>query len=228
MSAVLIGERYRPALAQSLAAQEIEAFWVPDDAALDPRLAGHADLVVFCAGMRIFAAEEIYNYIVSYLTNRGYLVEPVTGLGKNYPADVPLCICATGKYTIYNPATAYAPAVAAAGGIPVHVNQGYTRCAVLVVDDASIIMGDAGVCRAAKSAGMDTLYIEPGYVTLDGYDTGFIGGASFTIGDTVYFTGTLDSHPDRERILRFITEHGKRPVFLTDRPIFDIGGAIPV
>ncbi len=225
---VLIGERYRAVLAQSLAAQGIEPFWLPDDAALDPRLAAHADLAVFRAGMRIFAGSEISPYIVSYLTNRGYVVESISGLGKTYPADVPLCICATGRYTIYNEATAYGPAVAAAGGIPVRVRQGYTKCAALVVDERSIVTADASVSRAAKNAGMDVLDIAPGRVVLDGYDTGFIGGASFTINDIVYFTGTLNGHPDRERIVRFITERGKRPVFLTEEPIFDIGGAIPV
>ncbi len=155
-------------------------------------------------------------------------MEPVSGLGKVYPADVPLCICATGRYTIYNKYTAYGPAVTAAGGIPVHVRQGYTRCAAAIVDERSIVTADASVSRAAKNVGMDVLTITPGHIILDGYDTGFIGGASFMIEDTMYFTGTLDEHPDKERIVRFVTEHGKRPVFLTDRPIFDIGGAIPV
>ena len=215
-------------MAQSLAAQGIEPFWLPDAAALDPKLAGHADLIVFRAGTRIFAAAEAVPCIVSFLTNRGYAVEPVSGLGKTYPRDVPLCICATGRYTIYNEATACIPAVAAAGGIPVRVRQGYARCAAAIVDDHSIITADASVSRASKIAGMDVLDIAPGHVTLDGYDTGFIGGASFLYKDTVYFTGTLDKHPDRERIVAFIAEHGKSPVFLTDRPIFDIGGAIPV
>ena len=225
---VLIGERYRAQLAQSLAAQGIEPFWLPNDAALDPRLDGHADLSVFRAGGRIFAAEEIAPHIVSYLTNMGYAVETVSGLGKKYPADVPLCICATGRYTIYNEATAYGPAVAAAGGAAVRVRQGYTKCAALIVDEHSIVTADASVSRAAKNAGMDVLDIAPGYIALDGYDTGFIGGASFTIDDKVFFTGTLDAHPDRERIIRFITERGKSPVFLTEEPIFDIGGGIPV
>lgn len=228
MTTVLIGERYRSKLAQSLAAQGIEPLWLPDDTALDPRLAGHADLLVFRAGKQIFAATEMTPCIVRYLTNKGYAVNAFHGLGKTYPADVPLCICATGKYTVYNESTAYGPAVAAAGGIPAPVHQGYTKCAALIVDDASIVTADAGVSSASKKAGMDVLDITPGHITLDGYDTGFIGGASFTMNNIVYFTGTLDGHPDRERIVRFITERGKSPVFLTEEPIFDIGGAIPV
>ena len=203
---VLIGERYRPDLAESLAAQGIEAFWLPDDPALDKRLAGHADLSLFRAGRHIFAAEEIVSIIVSFLTNRGYTVSAVSGLGGTYPRDVPLCICATGDYTICDPRTADARAVAAAGGIPVHVRQGYARCAAAIVDEQSIITADAGVSRAAKKAGMDVLDIAPGHI----------------------ITGKLDEHPDGERIVRFVAEHGKKPIFLTDRPVFDIGSAIPL
>ena len=225
---VLIGERYRSKLSQSLAAQGIEALWLPDEPALDPRLAGHADLRAFRAGRRLFMTGRLPSHIVSYLTNKGYILETIPKLGKTYPDDVPPCICATGSYTIYDPKTAWGPAAAAAGGIPVRVRQGYTRCAALIADDHSIITADASVSSASKKAGMDVLDITPGHIILDGYDTGFIGGASFIINDTVYFTGTLDEHPDRERIIGFLAKRGKRAVFLTEGPVFDIGGAIPV
>ncbi len=226
---LLIGERYRPKLAQSLGALRIEVLWLPENAALDPRLSGHADLSVFVAGNTIFAAEGVYPRIVNNLTNRGYTVISVPGQGRLYPADVPLCICATGRYTIYNPRTACADAVAACGGVPVPVRQGYARCAACVVDDHSIITADASVSSASKKAGLDVLDIAPGHIALDGYDTGFIGGASFILNDdTIAFTGTLDGHPDKERMLAFLAQHGKKAVFLTAEPIFDIGGAISV
>ena len=196
---------------------------------MDPRLSGHADLSVFVAGKEVFAAEGVYPHIVNYLTNGGYTVRSVPDQGRLYPADVMLCICATGRYTIYDPRTAWAAAAAACGGIPVHVRQGYTRCAACVVDDHSIITADASVSSASKKAGLDVLDIAPGHITLDGYDTGFIGGASFLLDDDrIAFTGTLDAHPDRGRITVFLAQHGKTPVFLTAEPIFDIGGAIPV
>ena len=113
------------------------------------------------------------------------------------------------------------------GGVPVTVAQGYAKCAVCVVNDHSIITADAGVSRAAKNAGLDVLDITAGHVALDGYAYGFIGGAAFKIrNDTLAFTGTLDTHPYKERILRFLADRGQKAVFLTDEPIFDIGGAI--
>ena len=225
---LLIGERYRPLLAQSLAAQGLAVFWLPDNAAVDPRLAGHADLSVFVSGRQAVAAEGIYPHIVNFLTNREYTVSRSNRQGPVYPNDAGLCVCGTGKYTIYDPETVDPAVLDILDDVPVAVRQGYARCAAAVVDDHSIITADAGVSRAAKNAGMDVLDIAAGHIALDGYDTGFIGGASFLLNNNVYFTGTQDEHPDRDRIIRFIAERGKKPVFLTDRPIFDIGGAIPV
>ncbi len=227
---VLIGERYWPKLAQSLAAQGIDAIWLPDNAALDKRLSSHADLSVFvCGNNAVVARALVASNFVKYLTNRGYIVAPSAEQGADYPRDAGLCVCWTGRYTIYNEATADPAVLDIICGVPVHVSQGYTKCAALVVDDHSIVTADAGVSRAAKSAGMDVLEITPGHIALDGFEYGFIGGASFIISDnTVAFTGTLDGHPDKDRILDFLAQHGKKPVFLTDEAIFDIGGAISV
>ena len=216
-------------MAGTLAAQGIEAIWLPDNPALDPRLAGHADLSVFISGKHAIVARGIYPHIVNFLTNRGYSVSTAAEQGAEYPKDAGLCVCSTGKYTVYNPKTVDPAAAAILTGHPVTVAQGYAKCAACIVNDDSIITSDAGVSRAAKNAGMDILEITPGYVALDGFKEGFIGGASFKIDEnTIAFTGTLDKHPDKERIIEFLSERGKRPVFLTDRPIFDIGGAIPV
>ena len=225
---LLIGRRYAPELAQSLGAQGIEVLWLPDNKDIDPRLAGHADLSVFVKDKHVIAAKRVYPYIVNTLTNRGYTVQQASReQGPAYPDDVGLCILDTGKYTIHDPATVDPAVRALLTGKPVEVSQGYARCAGLAVDDHSIITSDAGVSRAAKSAGMDVLDVAPGYVELKGYDYGFIGGASFIINnDTVAFTGKLSGHPDEGCIYDFLAAHGKRPLILTDRPIFDIGGAI--
>ena len=225
---LLIGKRYEPELAQSLGAQGIEVIWLPDNKDIDPRLAGHADLSVFFGHGYIVAAKGAYSTIVNLLTNRGYtVIQAEREQGPEYPDDVGLCVCATGKYKIYDPKTVDPAVVPLLGGKLVPVNQGYTRCAAAVVDDHSIITADAGVSRATKNAGMDVLDIATGYIELKGYDQGFIGGASFKIDNNVVaFTGKLTGHPDEGRIYEFLARHGQKALILTDRPIFDIGGAI--
>ncbi len=225
---LLIGKRYEPELAQSLGAQGIEVIWLPDNKDVDPRLAGHADLSVFVSDGHVIAAKGVYPTIVNLLTNRGYTINEAKWEQRpKYPDDVGLCVCATGKYTLYAPKT-MDPAVAPLlHGKLVPVNQGYARCAAAIVDDHSIITADAGVLRAVKNAGMDVLDIAAGHIELKGYDHGFIGGASFKINNnTVAFTGKLTGHPDEGRIYDFLAKHSQKALILTDRPIFDIGGAI--
>ena len=225
---VLIGKRYEPELAQSLGAQGIEAIWLPDNKDVDPRLAGHADLSVFVDHGHVVAAKCVYPTIVNLLTNGGYaVIKAEREQGSKYPKDVGLCVCATGEYTLYDPKTVDPAVVSLLRGRLVPVNQGYTRCTAAMVDDHSIITADAGVSREAKDAGMDVLDIAAGYIELKGYDHGFIGGASFKINDnTIAFTGKLDGHPDEGRICDFLAGHGQKALILTDRLIFDIGGAI--
>ena len=113
--------------------------------------------------------------------------------------------------------------------VQINSRQGYSRCSVCVVSDNAIITTDEGICRGAEAHGIDVLKIQPGYIDLLGFDYGFIGGASFKISDTkLAFTGRLDKHPDAERIIEFASLHNVNIVYITDKPAFDIGGAVPI
>jgi hypothetical protein len=222
---LLIGEKYKKKLWKSLAAQGFEVDFLPDNSQVDTRLSGHADLMVCRIGNELIASKNIVNI----LTNRGYSVIPAEReQSAGYPHDAGLCVCLTGKYVVYNPKT-IDPKVAARIGnyIPVRVAQGYSKCAVCVVDENSIISADSGAVAEAAKAGMDVLIIEPGHILLDGFREGFIGGATFQpTPDKLVFTGLLDQHPDKERILRYLRKKLVEPLFLTDAPLFDIGGAV--
>lgn len=226
---VIIGERYRSILAESLAAQGIEPLWMPDNLLFDPRLAGHADLSFIRRDRQIIASKGQKNEFVKMLANEGYSISYAEkSEGTAYPMDVGSCALDTGRYLICNPKTVD-PAVLRlfSDRILVPVSQGYTRCAAAVVNDHSIITADAGVSRAAKCAGLDVLDIASGAVKLDGFPEGFIGGASFLLNkDTLAFVGSPDEHPDKERILAFLHQKHVRPLFLAKGPLIDVGSAV--
>ena len=226
---LLIGERYRKRLEAGLRSHTAEpVIWLPDNTAVDPRLAGHADLGVFIPDDKhVFIAEEYEPLLVNLLTNRGFEVIPISGQAARYPADAGLCVCRTGKTTIYNSKTVSECLKPYLNGVLIDVPQGYTKCSVCVVTVSAIITADEVIAERCSSANMDVLRLSPGHITLEGYDYGFIGGAAFLLDDrTLAFTGTLDEHPDRDRILDFLQRHGVSAVFLTESPIFDIGGAV--
>lgn len=222
-----IGERYRTLLEKPLKNLGINVLWLPNNPDVDPRLAGHADLSLYTKNDTIIAAHGTYPYIVNSLTKTNLSVLPAREQRKLYPHDAGLCVCSTGKYDIYNPRTIDPCVLEVLDGIPIHVNQGYSKCSVCVVSPDGIITSDPAIASKAMAAGMDVLHITPGHILLDGFDYGFIGGASFSLDEeTLAFTGTLASHPDESAILAFLKKNGVKPIFLTNIPIFDIGGAI--
>lgn len=230
---ILIGEKYLSALEKPLKALGIEVLPVPSNPKVDPRLSSHADLSLFHAGEnRIFAADYLKSTEFAEIIAKYGVSCELCALkqGESYPYDAGLNVCSVGNYFIYSPKVSDETIILhlkGQGRVPVSCKQGYCKCSVCVVDENSIICADKGINAACKAAGLDVLEIRPGYVSLEGFDYGFIGGASFKINsDVLAFTGTLDAHPDKAAILDFLEKRGIVPVFLTDMPIFDIGSAV--
>ena len=72
------------------------------------------------------------------------------------------------------------------------------------------------------------LLIKKGYVSLDGYDYGFIGGASVYIKDkkTLLFFGDITAHPDYSAIKDFCERKGVKIDYIKGIKLTDIGGAV--
>ena len=108
----------------------------------------------------------------------------------------------------------------------VNVRQGYAKCSAAILPDGSVITADAGIASAVSANGHDVLTVSAGNIDLPGYDTGFIGGASFACGESLYFFGDPARHPDGDRIAEFADKHGCAVIPLSDGILFDHGGAV--
>lgn len=233
---LIYGKRYAGLVEAPLHALEIESILMPDNPDIDPRLAGHADLSLLHLGRERLAAARCLegSALVNTLCKAGASVWfPEIQYRSEYPFDAHLNLCIAGEKAILNPVTA-AKEIAeylTNTGITSTIccRQGYTRCAVCLVGREAFITSDKGIARALERAGMEVLLISQGFIRLEGYPYGFIGGASFQISSgQLAFTGRLDRHPDCDRILRFLHKQHVEPVFLTSEPAFDIGSAIPI
>lgn len=150
----------------------------------------------------------------------------VSALSPGYPDEVAFNAACTGKYFIHNlkyTAPQLLDTARSMGMIEVNVSQGYAKCSTVIVDEDSIITYDRGLGQRCIEAGMDVLFVSPGHVLLEGYESGFLGGASGRIGDTVYFNGDLTEHPDFQAIKDFIEERGLSSKWFPDWPLTDIG-----
>lgn len=59
----------------------------------------------------------------------------------------------------------------------VPVRQGYARCSVAMLSERCAVTSDRGLASVLSEDGISVLLIRSGYIRLDGYNTGFIGGA---------------------------------------------------
>lgn len=181
----------------------------------------HADMLLLDVNCKIFKHED-------YLIDGEFesISEP---MGAKYPHDVLLNIAVVGSHAFCNVKHASKTVLKYLedNGYTVHrVAQGYAHCSTCIVSDKAIITADEGIYTAACEIGIDALLIGAGSISLPPYGYGFIGGASGVTDDAVYFCGSLEYHPDGERIRAFIEKYGKRVVELCDAPLADVGGIL--
>ena len=185
----------------------------------------HADMLLLSVGDTVFVHKD-YPVELSDVKNVVKIDEPI---GSKYPSDVRLNIAIVGKNAICN--TKYASRTILnhlknQGYEIAHVPQGYAHCSTCIVSTNALITADESIFEAAKMLGIDALKIVSGHISLPPYDYGFIGGASGTDENKVYFCGSLSHHPDGEKIREFIKKHGKDVCELTPLPLEDIGGML--
>lgn len=187
---------------------------------LDTPVSSHADMLAGLYDGRLIVTSAYYKK--NAVVFRG--TEPVITEeehGKKYPHDVLLNFIDVKTAVI-----GYEKAITNKVKKPViSVKQGYTRCSTLIGRNFAV-SADRGILSALSSLGYDTLLISEGGVELNGYGHGFIGGASFSDGDDVYFFGSLLYHKDGDRIKEFLHLHGAEIHELDCTPLIDLGGAV--
>ncbi|MBQ9902807.1 MAG: hypothetical protein IJM51_10565 [Clostridia bacterium] len=151
-------------------------------------------------------------------------------IGEKYPDNIPFNAVFLDRYCIHNlkhTSPSLLKEAKALGLEPVHVKQGYTKCNCVVVDGHSLITADGGIIgNLKKYPDIDVLPICQGFVRLDGFEYGFLGGASGRVGDEIIFNGNLSAHPDYEAIMQFIASRGLKVKFFPDYPLTDIGSIL--
>ena len=105
----------------------------------------------------------------------------------------------------------------------VNVNQGYAKCSVCKVSGNAVITADKSIAYAAANAGISVLEADPSAISLNGYNCGFIGGASGNDGKNTYFCGNVELHPNASEIIDFCNAYGAPAVSLSKDPLYDVG-----
>ena len=206
-------------------------FKLPPFAALQEPVSAHPDMLMFPTDGEIITnkryAEENAGLIreLSELSGRKLVLDE-TDLAHTYPADVRFnCFAAGGR--LFGLSAALSEKVicwAKSQSVTItNVRQGYAKCSACVVSHNAVITEDASIEKVLGENGVDVLRVAPGCVSLDGYDCGFMGGASGADDENVYFCGDISTHPNSNEIMEFCLQHGKNCVSLGSGRLYDVG-----
>lgn len=110
-----------------------------------------------------------------------------------------------------------------------NVSQGFSKCMVCILNEQAVITSDAGMYDVLSKNIKNVLLIKQGFIDLEGYDYGFIGGASFKYNaETICFTGKFENHPNYNDILEFVAQENIQIYYLTNKNLFDVGSILPI
>ncbi len=195
-------------------------------------IAYHPDIVMHPVDHKsLIIAPNVFEYYEEKLYGMGInLIKGDTRLGKAYPKDIAYNVGRMEGIAVHN--FKYTDEklkyyLKKQGLEFVHVNQGYTKCSMAIIDEKAVITADYVISKKLKNLAFDVLLIQPGYIELSGYNYGFIGGTCGNLSrDEIILTGTLDYHLDKKEILRFIKKYKKIPIWLSNKKIIDVGTMI--
>lgn len=227
----IIDERMSLSCRDALARRGFDIITLPPFPRLSAPVASHPDMLMFLSHGKLITHADYYKIakhkldLIARQAGAEIILSQET-ISDKYPCDILFNAAEVGTHIFgrKNYISRHISDICTENLLDlVDVKQGYSKCSVCIVDDSSIITYDESIATAAQSSGLQVLKITPGHIRLDGYDAGFIGGASGLCGDTVYFCGNVDIHPDAPKIRKFCSERGKNIVSLVENELIDVG-----
>ena len=190
-------------------------------------VSGHPDIFFCYSGNGLVVAPNLPDNLKRKLIN--YQVDFIEGnkpVGKKFPASASYNAVVTSKYLIHNLKYTDRAILNNTGNlIQIDVNQAYTRCNLLPVNEDCFITSDRGIEKTLLQKGLEVLYVEPSDILLPGFRNGFFGGACGVYENKVFITGSLDRFGDGNKVRTFLKRFDMEVVELYDGRLFD-GGSI--
>ena len=201
---------------------EIETSGITYDA-----ISGHPDIFFHYTGKELIVAPNTPGRYISVLDEKG--IEYMHGeqpVGEKYPASSAYNSVSTGNLLIHNfRNTDSVITTVLEDADLIHVDQGYTRCNILALDEQHFITSDEKIKRVLDRFNKDCLYISPEGILLPGFKHGFFGGCCGILGQKVFVLGSLKKYDEGEKVSEYLTSKGYEIIELYNGQLFD-GGSI--
>ena len=199
----------------------------PSDKAY-PSISSHPDIFFFCKDERHCNSVICAKNVDINLPPEIEVIKGEKEVGKKYPDTVPYNAVGVGNTLIHNMLYTDLSIKNLYGKISTKsaqlaVNQGYTRCNLLALDERNFITSDMGIKRVLEANGCDVFYVDPHQITLPGQDYGFFPGCCGLVDDTVVVCGALKHLKECKELRKFIRRNNMNIIELYDGELVDVG-----
>ncbi len=107
--------------------------------------------------------------------------------------------------------------------LQINVNQGYTRCNLLALNETNYITSDLGIKKVLEKHGFDVFYVDPQQIVLPGQKYGFFPGCCGLSGDTVVVCGSLNHLKECKELKKFVRRNKMKIIELYNGELVDVG-----
>ncbi len=206
----------------------VDVICIPDCAPLPAPTRSHADMLCFKINKNLWVMEKsTYEKLEFIPPNIKVLTDSFINMPElEYPYDIRFNAALIGKILFCKEEYISPVILENTKAKIVDVNQGYAKCSICQVNEYSFITADPCIKKAGEKNGFDVLMISQGNILLNGYDYGFIGGASALYNNKLFFFGDITRHPDYNAIHDFVYSRGVEEVILSKDTLYDYGGLL--
>jgi len=205
-----------------------EGFGIPECPRLARPVAAHPDMLfsimpdgtVWTDGKYFFENKAFFESLPFY----DRIKPSVTELAPDYPMDIAFD-CVYINDIVIGKGQYLACEIKNSAARVIDVKQGYALCSTLKTEKFAIT-ADKYIYNAIMDNNCEVLFISSDNILLNGYNCGFIGGASCVVESekTVVFFGNVEDHPDFFKMKEFIEKFGYVLRYPKNVPLEDFGG----
>ncbi len=202
-----------------------EVFWLEPQKMVYESIAAHPDIFFCQMNNHLFASPQIPPRWENKIREAGIqLIKGTSDLGSKYPQTAYYNALFSGNILIHNLNISDPKLLRSELATEfIHVNQGYTRCNLLAINDKMYITSDVGIFSTLTKKGMEVLMIDPKQIQLPGQKHGFFGGCCGIWNDELVFCGSIDNLSEARSIYLLMERLYMRVINLYDGPPTDVG-----
>lgn len=208
-----------------------EVVWLEPSALAYSSISSHPDIFFFCKDENstksiVYAPNAPKEWIekIDFIMEKGD-----TFVGEKYPETVHYNAVGIGKVLIHNFKHTDPKIKSLYEGldpdefVQINVNQGYTRCNLLALNERNYITSDLGIKKTLECHGFEVFYVDPQQVELPGQKNGFFPGCCGIMNDTLVVCGSLGNLKECRELKKFVRRNKMKIIELYKGNLIDLG-----